>query len=200
MANRARSSASQPGTAIAVARGPVAVEGEATMRVELIGIYVIVSMCAACSGGDGGEDGEGGGDGNGSAEIDACRLLTQEDASALFDQPATRDEGAETVDPALLGECLWTWEAPDASNELLAIYVWDDSSGLYYSEEEGAEPLAIGDEGYIKVDEFAGVDIGWKQGDRAIYLDFFTIGPRVPAATTKVDEVKALAEKVEAAL
>ena len=164
------------------------------MHHNLITITLIAALCAAWGGGDGGDGGEAGPDGGGQpAEIDACQLVTEEDASALFGQPASRGQGAETVDPALLGECLWTWEAADASNELLAVYVWDNSNGLYYSVEDGAESFDIGEEGFIKVDDFTGIDIGWKQDGRALYLDFFTIGPMVPASTTKVDQAKALA-------
>ncbi len=163
------------------------------MRLEITCTYLLLSVAAACGGGD--DDG-----GEQTAEIDACALVTQEDAAALFGQPASAEEGALVTDPALLGQCLWTWEAADASNELLAIYVWDDTNGLYYSAEDGADPLDIGEEGYIKVDDTTGVDIGWKQDGRAIYLDFFTIGPMVPAATTKVDQVQALAFEVEARL
>lgn len=166
------------------------------MRVQLMGVCVMASLLAACGGGD---DGDGGGDGD-VAEIDACQLVTQADAAALFGQPPTQEEGAYTPDPAFLGECLWTWEAPDYSNELLAIYVWDNSSGTYFAVEEGSEPFAIGEEGYIRVDETAGIDIGWRQGDLSIDMTFFTIGPMVPEAASKLDEVRAIALEASARL
>lgn len=170
----------------------VADEIEAIMRFKVTSIYLFMAVSAACGGDDDG--------GAQSAEIDACAIVTQEDATGLFGQPASPDEGALVTDPALLGECLWTWEAADASSDLLAIYVWDDQNGLYYTEAEGAEPFDIGEEGYILVDDTTGIDIGWKQDAKAIYLDFFTIGPMVPAATTRVDAVKAIAQQAEARL
>lgn len=162
---------------------------------KLVMVSALVSLCSACGGGGGAGDG-----GEESKAIDACQLVTQADATALFGQPAVQDTGAVVVDPALLGECLWTWEAADYSNHLLAIYVWNNENGYYYSAVEGAEPLEIGEEGYITVDDFTGVDIGWAQEEKAIYLDYFTIGPSVPVAATKVEEVKAIAWDVEAAL
>ncbi len=163
------------------------------MRLKVTCIYLFMALSAACGGGD--DDGDAQ-----SAEIDACEVVTREDATGLFGQPASPDEGALVTDPALLGECLWTWEATDASSDLLAIYVWNDPDGLYYTAEERAEPFDIGEEGYILVDDSTGIDIGWRQDGKAIYLEFFTIGPMVPAATTRVDAVKAIAQQAETRL
>jgi hypothetical protein len=157
-------------------------------------IAIPALLLAACSGGD---DDTSGAD---ATEIDACALVTQADADGLFGQPAVSESGTPTVDPAFLGECLWTWEAPDYSNMLLAIYVWDNSDGNYFFVEEGSEPLAIGDEGYIRADETIGIDIGWRQDDLSIDLTFFTIGPMVPEATSKLAEVEAIAQHASARL
>lgn len=161
------------------------------MKMTCVCLFLAVS--AACGGGDD----DGGGD---SAGIDACAIITQEDATGLFGQPARPDHGALVTDPALLGQCLWTWEAPDASSDLLAIYIWNDPQGLYYIEDDRAQPYDIGEEGFIVVDDSTGIDVGWRQDDKAIYLDFFTIGPMVPVATTRVDAVKAIAQLAETRL
>ena len=163
------------------------------MFAKLIRISAFVSLCAACGGDDAAVDGDQ------PAVIDACQLVSQADAAALFGQPATRTTGAEVVDPALLGECLWEYVAADYSNQFLAIYVWDNDSDHYYDPLEGSEPYAIGDEGYIAIEE-AGVDIGWSQQSLAVYLNYFTVGPSVPAGSSKVEEVKALAAEVESRL
>jgi hypothetical protein len=162
------------------------------MRV--IHLILMSALAAACGGGD--DDGGGGG----STELDACTIVTQGDADGLFGQTATTQDGADVTDPALLGECLWYYEAPDASNELLAIYIWDNASGNYYHAADGADPYDLGDEGYILVDDTSGIDIGWRQDDLAVYLEFFSIGPMVPAAADKTAEVEALAAQASARL
>jgi hypothetical protein len=160
------------------------------MRV--IHLILIPALAAACGGGDD--------DGGGSTELDACAIVTQADASAMFGQTATTQEGAEVTDPALLGQCIWTYQAADASNEMLAIYIWDNSNGLYYNAADGSDPYQLGDEAYILVDDTSGVDIGWRQDDLAVYLEFFSIGPMVPTAADKAAEVEALAAQVSTRL
>lgn len=161
--------------------------------IDLISIPAVAALLAACGGGD------DGGDTQQPATIDPCELVTQPDAEAVFGYPASPDEeGADVVDPAYLGECLWTYEFPDYSSLLLAIYVWDNSNGLYYTADADSEPLDIGEEGYIKVDDLTGVDIGWRQDGVAIYLDYFTTGPSAPDATDKLEEVKAVALEASA--
>ena len=153
---------------------------------------ILISALAACGGGDD--------DGGGSTELDACAIVTQADADTMFGETATTQEGAEVTDPALLGQCIWYWEAADASNEMLAIYIWDNTNGLYYNAADGSEPYELGDEAYILVDDTSGVDIGWRQDDLAVYLQFFSIGPMVPAAADKTAEVEALAAQASARL
>jgi hypothetical protein len=173
----------------------VAERGETPMRV--MHLILMSALAAACGGGD--DDGGGGG-GGGSSELDACAIVTQADAEGLFGQSATTQDGAEVVDPALLGECIWYYEAADASNEMLAIYVWDNASGNYYNAADGSDPYDLGDEAYILIDDTTGIDIGWRQDDLAVYLEFFTIGPMVPEAVDKTAEVEALAAQASARL
>lgn len=160
--------------------------------IDLISIPAVVSLLAACGGGD------DSGDTQQPATVDPCELVTQADAEGVFGYPASPDQGADVVDPAYVGDCLWTYVWPDNSSLLLAIYVWDNSNGLYYSAEEGSEPLDLGDEGFVRVDELTGVDIGWRQDDLAIYLDYFATGPSAPSATDKVEEVKGVADQASA--
>ena len=153
---------------------------------------ILISALAACGGGDD--------DVAGSTELDACAIVTQADADSMFGETATTQEGAEVTDPALLGQCIWYWEAADASNEMLAIYIWDNTNGLYYNAADGSDPYELGDEAYILVDDTSGVDIGWRQDDLAVYLEFFSIGPMVPTAADKAPEVEALAAQASARL
>lgn len=157
--------------------------------IHLISIPALASLAIACGGGD---------DGAQPATIDPCALVTKADAEGVFGYPASSDQGTGVVDPAFLGECLWTYEFADDSSLLLAIYAWDNSNGLYYTAEDDSEPFGVGEEGYIKVDELLGVDIGWRQDDVAIYLDYFTTGPSAPSATDKIEEVKAVAMQASA--
>lgn len=136
--------------------------------------------------------------GNGAATADACKLVTQEDASQLFGKPASPEEsGAFVIDPNMVSECLWTWDSPEADNQLLQFRIWNGE--MYYSEPSDSytQTLDIGDKGNIRVHKTAGVDIQWVQDGKTIDLSYSTVGTGVPDPTTKVEEVKALARKVE---
>jgi len=166
-----------------------------------LGIAVFIGglglFLAGCGGDSGG--GGGGGSGGGAQKIDACKLLTQDDATQLFGQTAAQDSGAQITDPHLLGECLWRWEdATTYDSQTIQFRLWDGEN--YYSEPTSAEPFAIGDKGYVGTDAFDSVDIGWLQGTVAVDLTYTTGGPTIYKATTKKDETKALALKVAGAM
>lgn len=156
------------------------------MRDETIGVLLTLALLATGCGGDEGGNGGGGG----SNKIDACAVVTADDASSLFGQPAEKDSGAPSVDPALMGECLWSWADADANSHLLQFRVWKGEE--YYTPSNNAEPFAIGDKGVVKSDPVWGVDVQWLQGDKAADLSYSTVGS-VPKAETKIDAVKALA-------
>ena len=140
-----------------------------------------------------------------SAELDAakfaaCSFITAKEAEALFGQPATQNQGPTTP---LHGECDWDYDAPDNSSHLLQLTIWTEDFYKQGGEvvDADAQPFAIGErKGNIKVSDLAGVDISWVEKGRFIQLSYSTVGPSVPKATTKVEEVKALAKKVSAAL
>lgn len=138
--------------------------------------------------------------GNSAATADACKIVTQEDASKLFGKPAVRDEGVPVVDPNMKSECIWTWDSPDADNQLLQFRVWNGTA--YYAEtgDSFTKPIDLGEKGHIRVHEFAGVDVEWLQDGKTISLSYSTVGKGVPDPTTKVEEVKQLAKKVEGEL
>jgi len=159
-----------------------------------LGFTVSLSLLlAAC----GGAQNEGAG-GGGTPKIDACTIVTQDDASSLFGVPATQDTGVPVPDANMISECLWGWQNADNDSRLLQFRVWD---GLqYYSVPTDSQPLAIGDQGFVRTHPVAGVDVGWTQKSLSVQLAYSTVGASVPEATTQVEAVKALAQKAAAAL
>lgn len=122
--------------------------------------------------------------------IDACAILTSEDASDLFGAEAKQDESTA---PLVLGECIWSNET-ETGSQLLQMQIY--SGEQFYSEDEGAETFDIGDKGNIKVDAFSGIDIQWVQDGKTVALSYFNLGEGVPEVQSKVEEMKALALKV----
>lgn len=157
-------------------------------------LVLVVSACGGSSTGDNGGGAQAAGQNGSSGQIDACSVVTQQDATQLFGKPASPQQGQLNVDPNMLGECLWTWDT-ETSNQLLQFRIWNGSQ-YYGNPPANSQPLDIGDKGYIQLNEFAGVSIEWVQGDKTITLDYSTIGSDVPKATTKADAVKNLAQNV----
>lgn len=125
---------------------------------------------------------------------DACAIVTQEDAAALFGQPATRQQGTGLKVPIMAGECLWTWDS-ETANQLLQFRIWSTVKAYSDPTDGGAEMLTLGDKGHMRAHELAGIDIQWVQGGRTISLAYSKIGSAVPSPLTKVDAMKALAKK-----
>ncbi len=75
----------------------------------------------------------------------------------------------------------------------LAVLLWHGEN--YYSAPSDSTPYAIGDKGYVRTNPTAGVDIDWVEGGHTASLSYSTLGAAAPDATTKVDEVKALAQQ-----
>lgn len=153
--------------------------------------FVVALALCSLSTGCGGDDGGGGG-GGGAASIDACAIVTQADATALFGAEAGTftSSGPATPIPGMRGECLWDYDYPDYSSQLLQFRVWDKE---YYSEPTGAEAFSIGEQGYVAKGPFESVDVGWVQGEIAGDLSYSTTGPSAPDASLKKEQVKALA-------
>ena len=134
------------------------------------------------------------GSSGGSASSDACQIVTKEDATKLFGKTASPEEGTPVYDSKMVGECLWTWDT-ETDNQLLQFRIWDGEQ--YYSDSPNSQPIDLGDKGNIVLNEFLGVDITWLQDGKTYTLSYSTIGSSVPDATTKAEEVKSLARKVE---
>lgn len=124
------------------------------------------------------------------AAIDACAIVTAKDAATVFGQPASPDTGHSGV--SMIAQCLWTWDT-ETSNQLLQFHIWDP---LGYDVPEGAEPLDLGEGGYLLDHPLLGVDIAWLQGGRHISLSYSTVGPDAPKAGERVEQMVALARQV----
>lgn len=133
------------------------------------------------------------------AGTDACAVVTQEDATALFGQPAKRQDGTGLKVPIMVGECLWTWDG-ETANQLLQFRIWSTEKAYSDPTDGGAERLTLGDKGYMRAHPLAGVDIQWVQGGRTVSLAYSTVGSAIPSPLTKVDAMKALAKKASGKL
>ena len=148
----------------------------------------------ACGSGEDGAAGSGDGDGS----FDACRLITQGDATTLFEAAAQPERGPTVTDPEYLGDCSWKHETADGLGmKVLSLNVWGDPA--YYSPGLNAEPFDIGDQGSVVTQGSAdsdagwGVDVSWAQGDITASLGYFTIRAGVVDHLAKIEEVKVLA-------
>jgi hypothetical protein len=163
-------------------------------------LLALTSLALAGCGGDGG-DGGGVGGGGGSGGIDGCAIVTQEDATALFGLEATLDPAGKTS--GMAGHCKWEAENADGDSHSLTFSVWESEG--YYSLPATADtqPYAIGETGHIRSAEVYGVSIMWIQNGLVPDLYYFTLGPSgasTPEASTKVEQMKTLAQKVSTAL
>lgn len=134
-----------------------------------------------------------GGEAKNNGGLDACAIVTRDDATRLFGKPASPYSGTPVLDPNMLGECLWTWDS-DTSNHLLQFRIWNGER--YYSAMPDSQPVDFAATGFIRSHPMAGVDVGWIQDGRTISLSYSTVGPDVPKAQTRVDAVKELAATV----
>lgn len=171
------------------------------MRRPMVAAIVLATAMAACGGSGGGDEPATPARGpetprapSGTA-VDACAIVTQADATALFGQPAVRQEGQKIPVPIMIGECLWTWDT-DTANQLLQFRVWSTESAYSRPEDGFTQPLELGDRGHVRAHPQGGVDIEWVQGGRMIGLSYSKVGSAVPSPTTKAEAMKELARTV----
>lgn len=155
---------------------------------------VLMSMLMGCGGEEGdAPEGAAGPEGvSAGGRIDACKIVTQDDATRLFGQPASPYTGTPVLDSNMIGECLWAWDS-ETSSHLLQFHVWNGEQ--YYSAMPDSEPVDFAEKGFIRTHRMAGVDIGWIQDGKTISLNYGTFGPDVPKAMTKADQMKQLASR-----
>lgn len=129
------------------------------------------------------------------SSVDACALVTQADATALFGQPAARQASATGAVPMMIGECLWTWDA-ETANQLLQFRVWSSTQGYSRPADEFTTDLTLGERAHVRAHPQGGVDVEWVQGGRMFTLSYSKVGSAVASPTTKTEAVVALAKKM----
>jgi hypothetical protein len=164
----------------------------------ILAVLATSGALVGCGSDSGGSDGTGSGGSagaGGGSQVDACTIVTQNDATTLFGQDATKDDPAPTGDPNLISQCQWSWDAT-TDNQLLQLLIWDGEAS--YSAPSDSEPYDIGDKGYVRL--VGGVEVGWYQAPHTAVITYSTVGSGVPEAETKAEEVKTLAQAASAKL
>ena len=161
---------------------------------------LLLCVLAACGGGNTPQANASAADA--AASTNQCTLLTEADASALFGEPAT----AEPTDDLIgnqVSKCVWHWTNPDSTvseQKGLQLTVWNGAQ--YYNPPDDAEPLQIGDRGYIQAHgQFKSVHIAWVQNGRTYSLvydhQYIDISSGATNTTPdSIDKIKKLAETI----
>jgi hypothetical protein len=177
-----------------------------SMTQKTIAIAALAALIAACGGSGGGEERSSTpastptpNSEKSASQIDACALVTQADATALFGQPATRQDGPKIAVPIMIGECIWTWDA-DSSNQLLQFRVWSTEQAYSRPNDEFVQDFPLGDRGHVHAHPQGGVSIEWIQGGKMIGMHYSKIGSAVASPVTKAEALKELARKVSGTL
>ena len=170
-----------------------------------VGVLLAGTACGSSSGSAAGTPAR---DGKGSTTtikagadtVDVCKVVTAEDAGTVFGAPAQMTDPEGTQGGAL-GVCIY--EGVNESftvRNLLQARVY--ASAVYYGEKvfPSARPLpGIGDKAFINVNETGHVvDIQFVSGGRTGALNYS--GGSAVDVTTKVEPLKALAEKLAKAV
>lgn len=169
-------------------------------RVARLSSFGLVLGLLSCAGGE--DEGRQSADADPvttAVSMEACAVVTAEDATALFGVEANRDESSTPIpDPNLAGECLWSHDT-ETSSHLLQVHVLNGER--YYGSPktgdapEGSEPIALGDRGHVWARAGTLVDVEWVQDGQVISLSYSTVGTEVGGAE-RVEEMKALARRV----
>jgi Protein of unknown function (DUF3558) len=165
---------------------------------------------AACSGG-GGSD--GGGDeassdttatgatsaadsANAGTESPACRLLTTDEVSDLFGEPASVVPADQDVPVAGGSEsCLWEASVDDRQSPTiyqlqLSVFTGSDA---FDPQAWGDDPEAVeglGDEAFLVRSGVLGTTAGYRAGDRSVFLSYaIPLGEDAPDSAAQADEV-----------
>ena len=163
-----------------------------------LAMTIVFTACGAEKKSDSGQPAAGG---NSAATADACKIVTQEDATKLFGKPAIQMTEGTQLEASMAKSCNWTWDT-DTQNQLLQFSIWNGEQ-YYDANLIEAQPIDIGDKGLIRISGM--VTIQWLQNGKTINLAYSTTdltpgGREIPQASAKVEEVKQLAKKVEGEL
>jgi hypothetical protein len=141
--------------------------------------------------------------------IDPCSVVTQSDANTFFGRPAVKQRSAGD-------ECVWTYEAADHSRWSLQVRLHDTTAGKNPDIVVTKPDLTIDgrrDEdapivrdfplgwkgGFVEASNSDGVGVHWQHDARYI-VHLKLTGPAAAKPVTRIDVMKELARKVEAAL
>ena len=107
-----------------------------------------------------------------SGSVDACQLLTKDDATAFFGQPASSQVPEMAPLPDQIGVCQWGWVGAEQAQQV-ALKVMT-SPGNHYFEIDGAQALQLGDKGQLVIDETTlSMDVDWVQNGKFFDLHYF---------------------------
>ena len=187
------------------------------VRGALAGLVLAAALVAGCGGDGDGDSGDGGGpttedtgdDGGDTATGEgeratsrACGLLTTDEVSELFGEPAEVVPGEAGVDD-VASNCLWQAEVGDADAPTLyqlelSVYGGGEplDSSLWGGE---PEPLdGPGDEAFVvRSDATGGTTAGFREDGTAVLLRYgILLGEDAPDPSTQSDEVVGLLEDV----
>jgi hypothetical protein len=129
--------------------------------------------------------------------IEACALVTEEDAVRILGEDVTGEESDVTDDPVQAAECVWTNVAED-HGAVLQFRIFKQAA-LYqeqtYASEAGFEDVTgLGDDAYAVVTD-TGVTLDVLVGDQVLQFDASRGGGGFDPAAA-LDELKILAERV----
>jgi hypothetical protein len=140
---------------------------------------------------------------------DPCAFIKPSDAISMLGPNAVRGH----FDPDV---CEWRVDFPDRSRSWLrfetgatgyAPVIVVTKSEITYEGKLVVDPdpriterLTIGDGGALEVSDSSGVHVRWSRNGAWAKLQFDSGGPSAPRPTTKVEEMKALARQIDAAL
>jgi Protein of unknown function (DUF3558) len=176
---------------------------------------------AACSGGGGGDGGadEASSDTSGTGatsetsstgagnESPACRLLTTDEVSDLFGEPASVVPADQDVPVAGGSEsCLWEASVDDGRSPTiyqlqLSVFTGSDA---FDPRAWGDDPEAVdglGDEAFLVRSGVLGTTAGYRAGDRSVFLSYaIPLGEDAPDSAAQADEVVDLLRTVDTRL
>ncbi len=128
---------------------------------------------------------------SGSSSVDACKLLTRPDATALFGKPASSQKPEMAPLPDQVGACQWGWVGSEETQQL-SIKVMTNP-GDHYFKVDNAPPLNLGDDSQLIIDETTmSINIYWVQNGNFFDLKYESN----PFQKSKADALQSLAKKI----
>lgn len=129
-----------------------------------------------------------------SGSVDACRLVTGADATALFGRPASSQKPEMAPLPDQIGVCQWGWVGAERTQQLSLTIMSDP--GDHYVAIEGARPLDLGEKSQLVIDETTlSMDIDWVQNGEFLHLHY-TAAPYNAFDKSEAGPLQSLAREI----